>query len=150
MPANAARYANSYAGRDKMEGIDVPLNAGSGIWAAIIFAILGIGTGITTFVSWWRRNKVDGANAGAHINSISEIQAILAAEREDHRREAAELRAENAALRERADKFAAERNDWMMKFSEVVGELRAVKTELEGVRSQLQELKDWRANNANP
>ncbi|MNY78193.1 hypothetical protein D3C86_2183460 [compost metagenome] len=49
-------------------------------------------------------------------------------------------------LRERTDKFAAERNDWMMKWSEVSGQLIEMRRELDRVRGELQ----TREKNANP
>lgn len=120
----------------KMGEIQIPENVG-GVWGMLVFSIVTIGGGVAAALAWWRKNGINNADAGAHINSISSLQAILAAERDEHARDMASLRQENTMLRERADRFAAERNDLVLKFGEMAGELRAVRAELESVKSEL-------------
>ena len=128
-----------------MEEFNLPVKIG-GTWGTLVFAVTVIGLGIAAARSWWRKNNVDNADAGAHIDSIKNLQAILAAEREDHAKETAALRAENATLRVRADQFAQERNEWVVKFGELSGELRAVRSELESVKSELTRMREQNAN----
>lgn len=134
-------------GEANMEGMNLP-GAGGG-WSVLGLSVGGVIGGALYLISWWRKNNISNSDAEAHIDSIKNLQAILAAEREDHAAEVAELRKENAMLRDRADKFAAERNEWMMKFSEISGELRAVKAELESLRAELGRMRGQYANPAN-
>lgn len=131
-----------------MEELNLPVNIG-GAWGTLGFAITVIGLSIGAARAWWRKNNVDNADAGAHIDSIKNLQAILAAEREDHAKETASLREENSMLRQRADQFAQERNEWVVKFGELSGELRAVRAELESVKAELTRMREQNANAKN-
>lgn len=138
-----------------MEGLSLP-GAGSA-WSGIGFAVVSILSGIALAIGWWRKNNVSNAEASGYINLIADLRATLQAEREDHiaeitalrtahAAEIAALREDNNLLRDRTDKFAAERNDWMMKWSEVSGQLIEMRRELDRVRGELQA----RDKNANP
>jgi len=154
----AAAVPNDVITEAQMEGLNIPpdvAEAGKGLWTWLTAGIVSIVLGIPMGLSWWRKHVAEGTDTGARIQSIGELQAILLAEREDRKAERehfqaieAALRQEILSLRERADKFAAERNDWMMKWSEVSGELQAVRRELESMRKEMRQLRGQ--NHADP
>lgn len=139
--ANAAFPTKPEASEQFMEELALPAST-EGMWVTVASAITMIGLGVTATLAWWRKNSMGNADAGAHVDSIKNLQAILAAEREDHAAVVAALRAENTMLRDRADKFAEERNDWIVKFGEMSGELRAVRAELESVKAELAHMRE--------
>lgn len=112
-----------------------------GTFSWIGVAVTGITAGAMGLIGWLRRNNINNAEADARLDAIKNLQEMLAAERTDHAAEVAALRQENATLRDRADKFASERNEWMQKFSEVSGELRAVRFQLQAVREEVAALR---------
>ena len=114
---------------------------GSGAWGYLGFSFAALVGGIMWFVGWMKKNRLDNAEMDARLDAIKNLQDMLAAERADHAAEVAALRQENTSMRERADKFAAERNDWMQKFSEVSGELRGVQQQLIAVQQELAALR---------
>ncbi|MEY9435599.1 hypothetical protein [Bradyrhizobium elkanii] len=142
---SAVATVNDPISEANMEGLSVP--GAGGAWGAAGVALTFLVGGIVWAIGFWRKNGISNAEADARINSIEDLQKILAAERENSAAVQAALRQENAMLRERADKFAAERNEWMMKFSEMNGELRAVKAELEGMRVQLARMQEQQNGN---
>lgn len=143
----------------KMEGIDIPVqavDAAKGLWSYLAVGLASLGIAVPVALGWWRKHVTEGTDTGARIQAIAELQAMLLAERDDRKAERdhfqrieAALRQEIDTLRTRADQFAAERNDWMMKWSEVSGQLKAVQEELESLRRDMR-LMNGGGNHAKP
>lgn len=136
---HAALFFNDHSTETSMEELEQL--KGSGIWGYIGFAGTALIAGAMWFIGWLKKNRLDNAEMDARLDAIKNLQEMLAAERADHAAEVAALRQENQSMRERADKFAAERNDWMQKFGEVSGELRGVQQQLAAVQQELAALR---------
>lgn len=136
---SAVLTVNDPISEANMEGFTLP--GAGGAWGAAGAALTLLIGGVVWAIGWWRKNGVSSAEADARINSLEDLQKILADERAARTAEVAALRQAYDRERERSDKFAAERNEWMMKFGEMSGEFRAVKAELEGMRAELARLR---------
>lgn len=115
---------------ESLSGVVDSVSGLAGPWGTIVLAVISIGAGIFTAMSYWRKFSLGGAETDARINSLSDLQEIIAAERLEN----ASLKKENQELKERADRFAAERNELYVKMGEMSGEIRALKQEVEGLK----------------
>ncbi len=116
---------------ESLSGVADSVSGLAGPWGTLVFAIISIGAGVFAAMSFWRKFSLGGAETDARINSLSDLQEIIAAERLEN----ASLKKENQELKERADKFAAERNELYVKMGEMSGEIRALKQQVESLKN---------------
>lgn len=116
---------------ESLSGVADSVSGLAGPWGTLVFAIISIGAGVFAAMSFWRKFSLGGAETDARINSLSDLQEIIAAERLEN----ASLKKENQELKERADRFAAERNELYVKMGEMSGEIRALKQQVESLKN---------------
>lgn len=107
-------------------------------WAQIVAAVLTLAGGYRFWRMQSSSDAKERADSTGQIAALEAWQALLESER------TARIRAE-----ERADKFAAERNEAMQQVYEMKGQLKAMSetlsaqvAELHGLRDQVRQLKE--------